>query len=60
MRILSEVGQRTFNGGGGCTVHSAVYNLTQKTVLWVSNENYGDKSATFGYSFETGVLENVG
>lgn len=60
MRILSEVGQRTFNGGGGCTVHSAVYNLTQKTVLWVSNENYGDKSAMFRYSFETGMLENVG
>lgn len=60
MQILSEVGQRTFNGGGGCTVHSAVYNLTQKTVLWVSNENFGDKTATFRYSFETGKLENVG
>ena len=61
MEILKEVGRRTWKPNEtGCTVHSAVYNLTQKTVLWVSNENYGDKSATFGYSFETGVLENVG
>ena len=57
MKILSEVAQR--NIGGGVTVHSAVFNLTQKTVLWVSNENYGDKTATFRYSLETGVLENV-
>lgn len=56
MQILSEVGQRTFNGGGGCTVHSVVYNLTQKTVLWVSNENYNDKTAVFTYSLVTGLL----
>ncbi|MDE6402041.1 MAG: linear amide C-N hydrolase, partial [Clostridiales bacterium] len=56
MQILSEVGQRTFNGGGGCTVHSAVFNLTKKTVLWVPNENYDDKNAYFTYSLKTDIL----
>ena len=56
MDILQAVGRRTWNGGGGVTVHSAVYNLTQKTVYWVANENYGDSTATWHYSFETGEL----
>ncbi|MDE5896240.1 MAG: linear amide C-N hydrolase, partial [Clostridia bacterium] len=60
MDILKEVGRRTWNGGGGVTVHSAVYNLTQKTVLWVANENYGDKTATYEYSLVTGKLKTVG
>ncbi len=60
MEILKEVGRRTWNGGGGCTVHSAVYNLTQKTVLWVANENFGDKTATYSYSLATGELKQVG
>lgn len=55
MKILSEVGQRNFDGGGGCTVHSVVFNLTQKTALWVSNENYGKKNAVFTYSFKKGI-----
>lgn len=59
MQILSEVGQRTWNGGGGCTVHSAVYNLTAKTVLWVANENYGDATAVYQYSLETGKLTTL-
>ncbi len=56
MDILQAVGRRTWNGGGGVTVHSAVYNLTQKTVYWVANENYGDSTATWHYSFGTGEL----
>ena len=56
MQILAEVGQRTFNGGGGCTVHSVVFNLTKKTVTWIPNENYSDKSAVFTYSLVTDVL----
>ena len=47
MDILKDVGRRTWNGGGGVTVHSAVYNLTQKTVLWVANENYSDNTAVY-------------
>ena len=56
MDILKDVGRRTWNGGGGVTVHSAVYNLTQKTVLWVANENYSDNTAVYTYSLETGKL----
>lgn len=56
MAILQEVGRRTWNGGGGVTVHSVIYNLTKKTALWVANENFTDKTAIFEYSLETGVL----
>lgn len=59
MTILSEVGRRTWAGGGGVTVHSVVYNLTQQTVLWVANENYTDKTANYQYSFKTGKLTTV-
>ena len=56
MDILQAVGRRTWNGGGGVTVHSVVYNLTQKTVYWVANENFGDATATWHYSLVTGEL----
>ena len=62
MTILSEVGRRSWNkvhGGSGITVHSVVYNLTQKTVLWVANENYTDKSAVYQYSFKTNKLTSL-
>lgn len=52
MEILSIVGRRTWNNddGNGCTVHSVVYNLTDRTVLWVPNENYDDPTAVYTYS----------
>ena len=52
MDILQIVGRRSWNNddGNGCTVHSAVYNLTDKTMLWVSNENYDDPTAVFRFS----------
>lgn len=56
MDILQAVGRRTWNGGGGVTVHSAVYNLTKKTVLWVANENFDDPSAIWTYDLTTGEL----
>ncbi len=31
------------------TIHSAVYNLTERTVLWVGNEHYGEGSHTFRF-----------
>ena len=37
----------------GCTVHSAIYNLTNRSVLWVSNENYSDPSAVFRIRYGT-------
>lgn len=54
MDILGIVGRRTWKNddGNGCTVHSAVYNLTDKTMLWVPNENYGDPTAIFTFSLE--------
>ncbi|MBQ8207247.1 MAG: linear amide C-N hydrolase [Clostridia bacterium] len=54
MDILAIVGRRTWNNddGNGCTVHSVVYNLTDKTALWVSNENYDDPTAVFKISLD--------
>ena len=54
MDVLSIVGRRTWDNDddNGCTVHSVVYNLTDKTMLWVPNENYTDSSAVFQFSFD--------
>lgn len=54
MEILSIVGRRTWKNddGNGCTVHSAVYNLTDRTMMWVPNENYDDPTAVFTFSLE--------
>ncbi len=59
MRILQEVGRRNWNNddSNSITVHSVVYNLTQKTVYWVGNENFGDSTATFRYSFGGGLVQ---
>ena len=60
MEILKEVGRRTWKPNEtGCTVHSAVYNLTQKTVLWVANENFGVPGAVYMYSLATGELKTL-
>lgn len=59
MDILKTVGRRSWAEGDGCTVHSVVYNLTQKTALWVSNENFGDTTAIYEYSFATGKLTSA-
>ncbi len=52
MDILAQIGRRTWNNDdrNGCTVHSAVYNMTDRTMLWVSNENFDDPSAIFEFS----------
>lgn len=54
MDILSIVGRRTWKNddGNGCTVHSAVYNLTDKTMMWIPNENYDNPDAVFMFSLE--------
>lgn len=63
MDILAGVGRRTFvdsvSHSTGVTVHSVVYNLTKKTVMWVPNENYGDENAYYGYSFKSGKFVRV-
>lgn len=58
MKLLQAVGQRKRNKDQGkeinqktwITNHSIIYNLTDKTVLWVSNENYDDENAVFRFS----------
>ena len=51
MDILAIVGRRTWNNddNNGCTVHSVVYNLTDKTIMWIPNENYSDETAVFKF-----------
>ncbi len=50
MRLLGQIARRTWNAGEfSYTPHSVVYNLTDKTVLWVSNENYEDDTAIFEF-----------
>ena len=52
MEILGIVGRRTWKNddGNGCTVHSVVYNLTDRTMMWVPNEHYDDPEAVFTFS----------
>ncbi len=52
--ILSYVGRRDWNNDdpNSCTVHSVVYNLTDKTVLWVPNENYDNQNAYYTFGFD--------
>lgn len=52
MNILASVGRRGWNNddSNGITVHSVVYNLTDKTVMWVANEHYGSEEHTFTFS----------
>ncbi len=54
MDILGIVGRRTWKNddGNGCTVHSVVYNLTDKTMMWIPNENYNDPDAVFTFKIE--------
>ena len=50
MDLLASVGRRTWNNddSNSNTIHSVVYDLTDKSVLWVGNEHYGED----GYTFE--------
>ncbi|MBQ8836252.1 MAG: linear amide C-N hydrolase [Clostridia bacterium] len=54
MNILAAVGRRNWNNddSNSITVHSAVYNLTDKTVTWVPNENYTDESAVLTFNLK--------
>ena len=52
MDILATVGRRSWNNDdkNTCTVHSVVYNLTDRTAMWIPNEHYGEADATYIYS----------
>ena len=48
MELLSQVGRRSWKPEGSTvTVHSVVYNLTDRTAVWVGNEHYGEQSYTY-------------
>lgn len=55
MDILAQVGRRTWKNddGNGCTVHSVVYDLTDRTALWVPNEHFGEAD----YELELGFRD---
>mgnify|MGYP001625316881 FL=1 len=52
MDILASVGRRDWNNddSNSITVHSVVYNLTDKTAIWIPNEHYDDADARFELS----------
>lgn len=51
MDLLALVGRRTWDNddSNSNTVHSVVYDLTDKSVLWVGNEHYGEEAYTFEF-----------
>ena len=51
MDLLASVGRRTWNNddSNSNTVHSVVYDLTDKSILWVGNEHYGEDAYTFEF-----------
>ncbi len=54
MEVLAVVGRRNWNNDdkNRCTVHSAVYNLTDRTITWVPNENFEDETAIFKFDLK--------
>ncbi len=57
MHLLETVGRRKWDADNDksdknhITVWSALYNLTKKSVTWVSNEEYNDSSSVFTFDF---------
>ena len=51
MDLLASVGRRIWDNddSNSNTVHSVVYDLTDKSVLWVGNEHYGEEAYTFEF-----------
>lgn len=55
MDLLNDVSRRDFSqsDSNGLTIHSVVYNLSDRSVMWVGNEHYGEESYT--YTFDIGA-----
>lgn len=57
LEVLKRVGRRNWdkvNGvsdGNGITVWSSLYDLTNKKVTWVSNEEFDNEKAVFEFDF---------
>ena len=54
MNVLARVGRRKWKNKdkNSCTVHSVIFNLTKKTMMWVPNEHFNDKEYLFKFSFD--------
>ena len=52
--ILQAVGRRTWKNDDAnhTTVHSALYNMTDKTVTWVPNEHFDDPDSVYVFGFD--------
>lgn len=54
MELLAQVGRRSWNPDtDSVTVHSVVYNLTDRTAVWVGNEHYENPSYIYQLAPET-------
>lgn len=55
MDILSIVGRRKWNNddSNNCTVHSVIYDLTDRSVLWVPNEHYNESGAAYRFDLSS-------
>lgn len=53
MDILASVGRRGWNNDNenAITVHSAIYNLTDRTMTWIPNEHYGEEGYQLSFGF---------
>lgn len=53
MALLALVSRRLWNNDDAnhITVHSVVYNLTDRTMQWVANEHYGEEAYTLSFGF---------
>lgn len=53
LKLMRRVGGRIWYGeNSAITVWSALYNLTDKSVIWVSNEEFDNEDAVFRFDFE--------
>jgi len=53
MQLLGQIARRTWKPvRNAYTPHSVVYNLAERSVLWVSNENFEDETAIFEFSIK--------
>ena len=58
LEVLETVGRRKWDAqygdrdNNGITVWSALYDLTNKKVTWVSNEKFDDENSIFTFDFD--------
>lgn len=54
MNLLAGVGRRSWvnDDGNLFTLHSVIYNLTERSIYFVGNEHYGDPDYIYRYNFD--------